>query len=99
MKSSVKTHKHCGQNQRDETRAHTAGASPTVDRLVYTIVEAGRLLGLGRNGSYEAARRGDIPTIRIGRRLLVPKAMLHRALDLRLRVEGTPHDRPSSSQP
>jgi len=43
-----------------------------MERLPRTISvpEAGRLyFGLGRNGSYAAARRGDIPTIRLGRRL------------------------------
>jgi hypothetical protein len=34
-----------------------------------SVPEAGRWLGLGRNASYEAARRGDIPTIKIGRLL------------------------------
>jgi len=51
------------------------------ERLVYTIPEAGRLLGLSRNGSYAAAKRGDIPTMRIGRRLLVPKLPLHRLIE------------------
>jgi hypothetical protein len=38
-----------------------------------TVPEAGRrYFDLGRNASYEAARRGDIPTIRIGRLLRVP---------------------------
>ena len=49
---------------------------PLSQRLVYTIPEAGRLLGLSRNGAYEAAKRGEIPTIRIGRLLLVPKSRL-----------------------
>jgi excisionase family DNA binding protein len=43
-------------------------------------VEAGRLLGLGRNASYEAAKTGQLPTIKIGRRLLVPKVALERLL-------------------
>jgi excisionase family DNA binding protein len=51
------------------------------ERLTYDVVEAGRLLGLGRNASYEAAKTGQIPTIRIGRRLLVPKAALERMLN------------------
>jgi excisionase family DNA binding protein len=51
------------------------------ERLTYDVVEAGRLLGLGRNASYEAAKAGQIPTIRIGRRLLVPKAALDRLLN------------------
>ena len=42
------------------------------DRQVYTVEEAGKVLGLSRASSYQAAARGDIPTIRIGRRLLVP---------------------------
>lgn len=50
-------------------------------RLVYSIVEAGQLLGLSCNASYEAAKRGDIPTIRIGRRVLVPKAPFHRMIE------------------
>jgi len=52
------------------------------ERLVYTVLEAGRLLGLGRNAAYDAAKRGDIPTLRIGRRLLVPKIPFHRMIEL-----------------
>jgi excisionase family DNA binding protein len=47
-------------------------------RLVYEVPEAGAKLGLTRNGSYEAAKRGDIPTVRIGKLLRVPKAAFHR---------------------
>ena len=45
-------------------------------RPVITVEEAGRLLGLGRSAAYEAARRQEIPTLRFGRRLLVPTAKL-----------------------
>jgi excisionase family DNA binding protein len=48
---------------------------------VYEVPEAGAKLGLSRNGSYEAARRGDIPTIRVGRLLKVPKAKFDRMLE------------------
>jgi len=48
---------------------------------VYTVPEAGRLLGLSRNGSYAAAKRGDFPTIRVGRLLLVPKGPFHRLIE------------------
>ncbi len=41
-------------------------------RAVLSIEEAGRLLGLGRSAAYDAARRGEIPVRRVGRRLLVP---------------------------
>ena len=47
-----------------------------------TVPEAGhRYFGLGRNASYEAARRGDIPTIRIGRLLRVPVVQMERKLE------------------
>ena len=42
------------------------------EQQVLTVEEAGKVLGLSRASSYQAAARGDIPTIRIGRRLLVP---------------------------
>jgi excisionase family DNA binding protein len=43
---------------------------------VLTIEEAGRLLRISRQSAYQAARAGELPTIRIGRRLLVPRARL-----------------------
>src|SRR5690349_16185570 len=60
----------------------TEVARPAAERLVYTVPEAACLLGLSRNGAYEAAKRGDIPTIRVGRLLLVPKIPLHRILGI-----------------
>ena len=51
------------------------------ERLTVTVEEAARMLGISRNSAFEAARRGDIPTLRIGRRLLVPKAALERLRD------------------
>ena len=50
--------------------------------LTLSVPEAGkRYFGLSRNGAYIAAARGDIPTIRIGRKLLVPIRALERLLD------------------
>lgn len=50
--------------------------------LTYSVEEAARLLGVSRGVGYEAARRGELPTIRLGRRLLVPKVALERMLGL-----------------
>ena len=46
------------------------------ERLTLTVEEAAALLGLSRGSAYEAVRRGDIPTIRLGRRILAPRARL-----------------------
>ncbi len=43
------------------------------ERKTLTIAEAAKALGIGRNQAYEAARSGDIPSINIGRRVLVPR--------------------------
>jgi Helix-turn-helix domain len=44
--------------------------------------QVGNILGLGRAATYDAARRGEIPTIRFGRRIVVPTAALRRLLAL-----------------
>ena len=49
-------------------------------RLVYQIAEVAAMLGLSRNAAYQAVQRGEIPAIRIGKRLLVPKASLFKLL-------------------
>lgn len=52
-----------------------------------SVPEAGkRYFNLGKNASYEAARRGDLPVIRIGGRLRVPIVALERML-----AEAGPH--------
>lgn len=45
-------------------------------RLTVTVEEVAALLGLGRSAAYEAARRGEIPTRRLGRRIVVPVPLL-----------------------
>ena len=60
-------------------------------RLVYEVPEAGAMLGLGKNASYEAAKRGDFPTIKIGKLIRVPKVAFHRLLDLPIKsTKSTP---------
>ena len=38
------------------------------------------VLGIGRNSAYDAIRRGEIPALRIGRRIVVPDDVLERLL-------------------
>ena len=54
----------------------------TESEKTISVVEAGRrYFGLSRGASYQAAERGDLPTIRIGRLLRVPVRALERMLD------------------
>ncbi len=48
--------------------------------VTMSVPEAGRLLGLSRNAAYEAAHRGEIPVLRFGRKLRVPRLALERLL-------------------
>jgi excisionase family DNA binding protein len=52
------------------------------DKLTVTVEVAGKALNLGRNAAYEAVRRGDIPSVRIGRRYVIPTASLRRMLGI-----------------
>jgi excisionase family DNA binding protein len=53
----------------------------TEDRRTTTIPEAAKRLGISANAAYMAARRGDIPCIKIGRRYLVQTAALDRMIN------------------
>ena len=55
-------------------------SKPTAD-----VPDVGRIcFDLSRNASYDAAKRGDFPTIKIGRLLKVPTAALRQQLGLEL---------------
>ena len=43
----------------------------TEKRAVVSVEEAGEVMNLSRGSAYKAARSGELPTIRIGKRMLV----------------------------
>ncbi|MBA7634478.1 hypothetical protein ES703_42063 [subsurface metagenome] len=51
------------------------------ERLTYKIAEAAKILGIGRNLCYDRVKTGEIPVIRIGRRLVVPRRALEKLLE------------------
>ena len=50
-------------------------------RLCLTVPEVAKLLGISRNYCYELVRRGIIPSIRLGKRILIPRAALEKMLE------------------
>jgi excisionase family DNA binding protein len=50
------------------------------DRRTVTVPEAAKLLGISRNAAYEGVKRKEIPSVKIGARIVVPKAALDRML-------------------
>lgn len=49
--------------------------------LVLTVDEAAKVLRIARGSAYESVRRGELRSVRIGRRLLIPRAALLQLLD------------------
>jgi excisionase family DNA binding protein len=54
---------------------------PTKEPTI-SVDRAGELLGVSRGSAYEAVRRGEVPSIRIGHRVVVPTAALLKLLGL-----------------
>lgn len=52
----------------------------TIARQTLTVEEAAQILGIGRTLAFEMARRGELPALRLGRRLVVPRAALEKML-------------------
>jgi excisionase family DNA binding protein len=52
-----------------------------LQRLTLTVEEAGELLGISRALAYEMARTGRLPTLRFGKRIVVPKKAIETMLE------------------
>jgi excisionase family DNA binding protein len=70
------------QGSKRNLRLRHARREPGADSLCLTVsVEnAARILGISRGAAYSHARDGSLPTIRLGKRLLVPRAALDKLL-------------------
>jgi excisionase family DNA binding protein len=51
------------------------------ERLVLTVSEAASVLRLSRAFTYELVARGQLPSVRFGRRIMIPRAAIQRILD------------------
>ena len=50
------------------------------EKLTLTVDEAAQALGLSRNSCYQAVETGALPSLRIGKRILIPRFALERLL-------------------
>lgn len=51
------------------------------EKLTLTVSETARLLGISRGLAYEMVRTGEIPSVRFGKRVLVPRHSLEKLLE------------------
>jgi len=60
------------------------------EKLTLSVEETAKLLGIGRNLCYARIKTGEIPVIKIGRRLLVPRKALAKLLEEPRHLNLTP---------
>ncbi len=46
----------------------------SAERATHTVSEVAKILGVGRSTTYEAINRGEIPHLRLGNRIVIPRA-------------------------
>ena len=54
--------------------------TPLVEPKTYTVRQTSKALDISLNATYAAVRAGEIPSVRVGRRILIPRAALERWL-------------------
>ncbi len=66
---------------RREPNPRDRAVVPLESRLALSVEEAGALLGISRDLAYDLVNSGGIPSVRLGRRLVVPRRALERIID------------------
>lgn len=51
------------------------------ERITFTISEAAKIIGISKSLAYRLARDGQIPTIKLGNRILIPKKKLYKFIE------------------
>jgi len=75
----------CFDHIRGPTMKSTLSADQIGELLKFpttSVVNAGRILGLSRNVTYEAVKRGEIESLKYGKRIVVLTAPLRRKMSI-----------------
>ncbi len=78
------------QDVNKEEQTATNGAAGKAERDTLTIEETAKRLGIGLNSAYAGVKAGTIPSLRIGKRILVPRAALETLLATGAPVDSSP---------
>jgi excisionase family DNA binding protein len=73
-------------------------SKPHPDRLVVTVPEAAALLGVSRALGYALVANGQVPSVRLGRRIVIPWRALEAFLEETTR-RFSPSEHPSGQDP
>lgn len=64
-----------------EGRSVSVPKVPLEQKLALTVEEAAALLGMSRSKAYQAVRSGELPSVRFGGSVRVPRRALDELLD------------------
>jgi excisionase family DNA binding protein len=73
---------------------HDGARGKGMNRMTITVGEAAEMLGISRTSAYLCARRQEIPTVRLGRRVLVPVGRFMAMLE----ADPAPHESDDARQ-
>lgn len=59
-----------------------------LERMIYTVCEIAVILGIGKNAAYDLMHQEGFPSVRVGRRVIVPKEAFARWLDEQAQKAG-----------
>lgn len=62
-------------------RAYSGETEHILSKATATVDEVAQILGIGRRQAYEAVTRGDIPSIKLGKRILISTRVINQMLD------------------
>ena len=60
-----------------------------MERRTYTVTEAATVLGISRTSAYERVRAGELPALRLGRRIVITRAVVDAMLGGAPTTRGT----------
>ncbi|MGQ0824116.1 MAG: helix-turn-helix domain-containing protein [Actinomycetota bacterium] len=73
-------HRTGGVDVAEEQPLTSTTSDPHTATLTVSVTEAARLLGIGRTLAYDLVARGVLPSVRLGRRVLIPRYALAEVL-------------------
>jgi excisionase family DNA binding protein len=51
------------------------------EKLTLTVLDTAKMLGISRMSAYQGVERNEIPHIRVGKRILIPREALRKMLE------------------
>jgi excisionase family DNA binding protein len=88
--ASVAAAEALSSRSRHSTSRPSEEEAVAAEHEVLTVGEAAKMLRLSRAFTYDLVARGELPSLRFGRRVMIPRLALHRILEQTIHSESPP---------